>query len=537
MQAELLKALENVRGSWRYRVTALVAAWAACLIGWAVVLALPNVYEASARVYIDTQSVLRPLLKGLAVEPNIESELDIVRQAMISGPKLETIARDVGFDLSATSLKDREATLSSIKERITVERDSHSANSDGVYRIAFHSTDRKQSLEVVKKLLDSLVEGTLHDSRTGQDVAQRFLKDQLADYEQRLSAAEDRLATFKKENVGKMPTDNGDYFKRLQTEMSGLQDSRSALSLAVARRDELQKQITGEEPYIFGIGIDSTSAVSSNNAGAGDVAMRIQALEKRREELLMRFTPKHPEVLAVDSRLEELRARQEAELKRVQAGDQATGDLASSLKANPVYQGMNVQVKEAAVQIAELHRDVALREGRVLELQRMVNSVPEVEAELARLTRDYEVTRTEYQELMRRLESAKLSQNADKTGTVKFQIIDPPVVPVTPISPKRSIWLIGVLFAGLAVGAGLAYLLNLLWPVFYNSRPLGEALGLPVIGCVRHFANEKSGAVRRWPQLRLGAGTAGLFVMFALILARSDQGVQVFDQLRRSAGL
>ena len=95
----------------------------------------------------------------------------------------------------------------------------------------------------------------------------------------------------------------------------------------------------------------------------------------------------------------------------------------------------------------------------------------------------------------------------------------------------------GVLFAGLAVGAGLAYLLNLLWPVFFNWRPLGEALDLPVIGCVRRFANENSGAGRRWQQLGLGAGIAGLFVMFALILARSDQGAGVFDQLRRSAGL
>lgn len=535
MQTLVLKIVEEVRGGWRFRTVALIAAWAFCLVGWMVVLAMPNVYEASARVYLDTQGVLRPILKGLAVEPNIESELEVVRQAILSGPKLELVAREVGFNLTAASPKEREAILASFKQRITVDRDARAANTDGVYRIAFHSSDRKQSLEVVKKLLDSLVEGTLGSSRTGQEDAQRFLKGQIADYEQRLSAAEDRLANFKKENVGKMPTDNGDYFKRLQIEMTGLQDARSALSLMSARRDEIQKQLTGEEPYIFGI--DSSSNLPSANAPAGDVTMRIQDLEKRREELLLRFTTKHPEVLAVDSTLVELRARQDAELKRVRAGHKATGELASSLKSNPVFQSLQVQAKQAAVQVAELQRDVSLRSGRVAELQHVVGTVPEVEAELARLNRDYDATRAQYQELLKRFETAKLSNDVDKTGTVKFQVIEPPAVPLTPISPNRSILLSGVLFAGLAAGIALAYLLNLLRPVFFSWRLLGEKLGAPVIGCVRRFGDEEVASSQRPEFLKLGAGAAGLVLVFVLMLVGSDRGVHLLDQLKQGTNI
>ena len=530
METILVKLVDDLRGIWRYRVAALIAAWVLCAAGWFAVLAIPNVYEASARVYLDTQSALRPLLEGLAIAPNIESELDAVRQAMTSGPGVETIARSAGVNLDAATPRDREAALAGFRQSISVTRAAQEAkNSDGVYRIAFRSGDRAQSLDVVKKLLDAFVEGTLGNKRTGQDDAERFLKEQIAEYEKRLTASEGRLADFKKANIGKMPTDNGGYFARLQTEMNALSAASSMLSLAEARRDELARQIEGEEPYLFGL--DNASNQSQNSAAGGDVAMRIQELEKRREDLLLRFTPKHPEVTSLDRTLADLRLRQETELKRVRAGMKATGDLSSSLKANPVFQGLQLQAKQAAVQVAELRRDRALREGQVATLRRMVNSVPEVEAELARLDRDYTVTRTQYQALIQRLETAKLSNDADKTGTVSFKVIDPPTVPLAPISPKRSILLLGVLMIGIVGGVAVAFLMNLLRPVFFDWRAMAPAIGLPVIGHVQKFGHAGAVTAGRWNEARFLASLAGLVAAFVFILLVSNHGSQLIGQL------
>ena len=535
MQKLVVKLVDDVRGSWRFRVLALAAAWAVCLIGWFAVLSLQNVYEATARVYLDTRGALRPLLKGLAVEPDIESELNVVRQAMISGPAIEAIAREVGIDLAGVSPRDREASLASIKRRISITRDSQVSSSDGVYRIAFQSFDRQQSLSVVKKLLDSFVEGTLGNKRTGQVDAQRFLTEQIAEYEKRLSESESRLAAFKKQNVGKMPTDKGDYFNRLQIEMAALTDVSASLSMAEARRDELGRQLSGEEPYLFGF--ENANNTVASSPGAGDVATRIQELEKRREDLLLRFTPKHPEIVAVDRTLADLRDRQDAELKRVRAGMKATGDLSSSLKVNPVYQSVQIQAKQAAVQVAELRRDVALRGARVAELRRMVNSVPEVEAELARLNRDYEATRTQYQALFQRLDTAKLSDEADKTGTVTFKVIEPPSVPETPISAKRGVLLTGVLLAGLALGAGLAYVFNLLRPVFFDWRSLGEVVGAPVIGHVQLFGSGGTLVSERRDITRLFAGAASLLVAFLVVLIWSEKGARIVGGIGNGMGL
>jgi protein tyrosine kinase modulator len=481
----IVKILNDLRGSWRFRWYALAIAWGLCLVGWAATFLIPDTFEANARVYVDTQSALRPLLKGLAVEPDVDSELALVRQALLSRPRLEQVSRETDLSIRAKTPEDLQALIANLQQRIVIQADSRNANSttDGTYRITFRDTSREKSVQVVERLLNSFVEDTLGNKREGQEGAQRFLKEQIADYEQRLAAAESRVAEFKKRNVGKMPDDRGDYFARLQTEMTETDNVRRQLALAEARREELSRQLSGEEPFMFGFE-DAATQPRPGSGGRGDVAARLQELQRREEELLLRYTEKHPEVIAVRATIADLQKQQEAELARVRAGQAATGSLSQSLKTNPVYQGIRVEMNRTEVQIAELRRDLGQRQARLNELQQLVNNVPEVEAELARLNRDYEVTRTQYQQLVQRLETAKLSQDAARTGTVSFQVIDPPGALLTPVAPNRMLMLAAVFVIALGAGLGAAYVLNLTRPVFYDVRTLTAMLGLPVLGPV-----------------------------------------------------
>jgi polysaccharide chain length determinant protein (PEP-CTERM system associated) len=483
-QQLIVRLLDHVRGSWRYRWWALGVAWVICLAGWIYVLLMPSVYQSSARVYLDSQSALRPLLKGLAVDPDVESNLSVVRQAILSRPHLEKVAHQNNLDANATTPEAREKLIDSLRLRITIEADAraHTSATDGIYKISFQDLDRGKSLKVVRSLLESFVEDTLGNSRTGQEDAQRFLTSQLAEYEQRLSDAETRLSDFKKKNVGMMPGEKGDYFAQLQTEMAGLAEVRSTLRVAEARRVEIEKQLSGEEPYEFGF--DSATATRAQSTGAGDLTMRIQALEHRQEELLLRYTENHPEVIAVRDTIAELKQRQQQEFDRLNHGQKASADLSQSVKTNPVYEATQIELKHTNVQVAELKQDLAQRSERVAQLQRLVNTVPEVEAELSRLNRDYEVNKAQYQQLAQRLETAKLSQQADLTGVVKFQVMEPPSTNIEPVAPNRPALLSVVLLAGLGAGLALAYLLNLLHPVFQNARSLAQLTGLQVLGSV-----------------------------------------------------
>lgn len=532
MQALIIKILDELRGSWRFRWIGLAVAWFICVVGWFYVFAMPNVYEANARVYVDSQTALGPLLKGLALDPNVESELSVVRQALLSRPNLESVARKTDLDLRAKTPEDREALLASLQQRIGVTTDVRSNRSatDGLYRITFQDHNRDQTLAVVETLLNTFVEETLGSKRTGQASAQRFLDDEIGDLERRLTQSEARLADFKKRNVGTMPGDRGDYFVRLQKEIQDASEVRTTLALAQTRRNELQRQLSGEEPFVFGID-PTTGAASGNNAAGGDITFRIQELESRLEELLLRYTEKHPEVIAVRTTITELKKRQEEELARISSGKRATGAMANSLKTNPVFQSIQTELNRADVQIAELRQELTHRDGRVAELKKLVDTVPEVEAELARLNRDYEITRTRYLELVERRETAKLSESAEKQGVVKFQIIDPPLVGLEPVAPKRALLMAAVLVIGLGIGVALTYLLNQLRPVYQNVRVLAEKTGLPVLGCVSRTWLERHRTERRQGLLAFSGAVSLLAVVGIAVTLWSDAGARLAQRI------
>src|SRR5690606_19584299 len=391
----------------------------------------------------------------------------------------------------------------------------------------FTDRSREKSLAVVDTLLNTFVEETLGSKRTGQESAQRFIDEQIADYERRLTEAEQRLADFKRRNVGAMPGSDGDYFARLQAEMGSVDQLRRNLSLAETRREEIRRQLSGETPVIFGINAGS----GGQRQEAGDLNSRIQEMEGRLEEMLLRYTEKHPEVIALQDTLAELRQRQHEELERISRGEGASGSLSSSLASNPIYRELQADLNRAEIQIAELRHDLAQRSARVDELRRLIDTVPEVEAELARLNRDYDITRARYLELVERRETAKLSDSAERQGTVKFQIIDPPAVGFEPIAPNRALMLVAVLVFAIGAGGALAYLLNMLRPVYQNTRMLASHTGLPVLGCVSRTRTEADVARARWNTLALSGAVGLLILVCAVVVLFNEAGVQLAQRV------
>lgn len=523
--------LDELRGAWRFRWWALGVAWLVCLIGWPVVLSIPNTYQATARVYVDTRSILRPLLEGLAIDPDVASGLELVRTALLSRPQIEQVARETDLDLRARTPAQREQLIRSLQERITIDAGdlrARTTRGDGLYVISFQDSDRAKTLEVVQTLLNAFVENALGEKRVGQETAERFLEEQIREYEQRLADAEARLAAFKKENVGVMPDSRGDYFQRMQEETTELDRVRTALAVAESRRNEVQRQLSGEEPFLFGF--DTGAAPAAGSSAAGDITFRIQDLEKTLDELLLRYTDRHPEVVETRRTLGQLRERQAEELARVRAGGAATGSLTQSLKSNPIYQSLEIELKRTEVQVAELRQELIQRQAKVGNLRRLVDTVPEVEAELARLDRDYEVTRTKYLELVQRREVATISEQADRTGTVKFDIIDPPAAGLDPVAPNRLLLLAGVLFAALGAAGAVAYLLNHMRPVFHSVPALTQATGLPVLAAVSRTWVDRYRAQRRSELLRFSGGTALLFLAFGLMLVLQPVVTQLIQR-------
>jgi len=474
---EQFEALLNIlRSTWRYRWTALAVAWLVAILGALAVLALPNRYQSRAQIYVDTRSVLRPLLQGLAVSQT-QDQSDIVRHALLARPSLELVAKQVGLYEGKSTPESKERLMAELPEAISIKGDA----STGIYTITYSDASADTARALVQALLDTFVEKSLRAGRTDTQDAEGFLQQQVADYATRLSESERRLADFKKQNVGLMPDQRGDYFVRLQAELANLQKIRTDLAVAVRQRDELRRKISGQDngAAILQAGTPSPQEIQS----ATVLDARIRENKHQLDELLLKYTDHHPEVLAVQDTIKRLEEQRRAQLGAILPtnGSRAEG---SSMPVDPVVQNLQIALNNADVQVAAMETQESQSASRVGQLQHLVTTGPEVEAELARLSRDYGVTKTQYEALLQRLETARLSNDADRSEDRRFKILEPPRAALNPVAPNRMVFLLGVLFAGIALGLGVAFLRAMTHPVVFSKGALASLTGLPVIGTV-----------------------------------------------------
>ena len=510
LRATLGLVRDELRGVWRYRWMGVLVAWLVACVGWLAVYATPDIYEARARVYVDTSTALRPLLQGLAIDSGVQSQLDLVRQALLSRPQLERVALKTDLLAGATNPVEREKVIESLRSQIKLTGDS-GRTGDNLYTLAFQDPSRDKSVAVVRVVLDSFMEDVIGKKQAGQATAQRFLRDEIQQYERRLSEAEARLADFKKKNMGLMPGDRGDYFARMQAETEQLENARAQLRLAERKRAQLAVQLSGETPALNSSGQDSALSVDTESTA------QLRDARARLQELLLRYTDKHPEVIALREQIAELearRTREEENFRRLAASGHP-----GAASANPVYQRLQVDLNAAEVEVATLSGDVADRQRRIEQLKTLVNTAPEVEAELARLNRDYGVTKTQYDSLVQRLETARLSERADETGVVKFDVIDPPVATLEPIAPNRILLLTAALIGALLAGAGAAYLRHIGNPTIQSLRQL-QALSTRAQVVVLGLTSPSSWrATMSRSRQRLAMATGSLLAVFGVVLA------------------
>jgi len=120
LQRILSDLLDHVRGMWRYRWWANGIAWMIFVVGWLFVCSLPDIYRASTRVFVDTNGLLKPLMRGLTVTSNDVEAVQLLSNAMLSRPSLEQVARSTDLASRARSSQDLEAAVTQLQRKVIV---------------------------------------------------------------------------------------------------------------------------------------------------------------------------------------------------------------------------------------------------------------------------------------------------------------------------------------------------------------------------------------------------------------------------------
>ena len=522
MMEQLDKILDLLRGLWRFRWVGVSVAWATLLFALLVITVLPDRYQASATVFVDTQTALGAATRSLSVDANLESQIHRVREALLGGPQLAKIAEDSGLTANAKTPTERQKAVDKLRDEIQIYGSVGSQTAGaGTYVISYENRNRQIGLKVVDEFVNSFAKETRGGNREGSEQAQKFLVQQIAELEKRLSSQEDQLADFKKKHIGLLPGDQNDYFKRLEDETTQLEKVETDLSVAINRRNELQKQLHGQEPLVP-TGASQGSGSGSPISPGGDTATRLREAQQQLDELLLTYTEKHPKVIELRNNIKQLQKRLDDEMQAARNGD-AGAAARTGLAASPVYQNLQMQYNQVGVDIAALQADIANRRKRVADLRSMINTAPEVENQYTKLIRDYGVIKAQYEALVAQLGKARLGEQAARTGIVGFDIVDPARATLEPIFPRRKKFAAAALvFAGV-VGVATAFLLNLLRPVFSSVRRLNEVTGLPVLGVVSMTWLERHQARQKYSVLGVMValfGMAAVCVVYMLVQAQ-----------------
>jgi polysaccharide chain length determinant protein (PEP-CTERM system associated) len=508
---------ETLPGLWKFRWAGLATMVAIGAAGTSAVMNIPVKYEATARVFVDTQSILKPLMAGLAVQPNLDQQVQMMARTLVSRPNVERVMAMSDKDLRITNAKERDAMVDELLKSIQFKP----AGGSNLYSIVYRDESQGGARKVVQSLLSIFVESNLGDKRKDSEQARRFIDEQITVYEKRLIEAESALKEFKIRNIDAMPRLSTDYVATANNSQREADAARLEMRQLENSREALRRQLSEEKPqFVSQETAPATTLQASGPSLPSEAEQRAEAARKRLEELTLRYTDEHPDVIIQRRVLKDLEQLAEVDRKsRAQARQIASGGTTTlNIIPNKVYQDIKVALADAESKIAALRAKVADADSRAAQARAAIATIPKIEAEFAQLNRDYEINKKNFEGLISRRESAAISGEMEsKSGVGEFRIIDPPRVTPHPVAPNRPLLLTGVLVASIAGGIGLAFLLTQLRPTFFDSRSLRRSTGLPLLGTITELSTPAS-IMRKRKSVLIFAGSAASYLLFGAVV-------------------
>jgi len=460
---------QYINAAWRRRWTGVIVAWLVCAFGWAAITFIPNDYESSARLYVDADAVLTPLLNGIEADSAPASQLELLQRTLLSRPNLEKVISKTDLDLTVANPSDRERLISRLSHEIRVDPQTRN-----LFTITFRDHSPKLAHDVVQSLLTIFVESATGGNRTDMENAKRFLEHQISSYEQQLRAAEKRRADFRLKYIDIFPGDINPSTFGVEQARAQVKTLQGQLSDATNKRDSLQKEVA-QTPTLLVVENSTSPAAIAN------VQSQVAQAEEQLRVLLLRDTDQHPDVIAQKRLIANLKANPPEKPPQPVTAATSPADIKRSVP-NPIYDSLKVRLVDAESQVTSLQRQLDEATSVRDRLEKFQREQPGLLAEFQNMDRDYGVLRSNYEALLARLQSADIAQAADtQADKVKLQIVDPPEIPRIAVAPNRVLLLSGVLFAGVAAGAVIVLLLSQMDRCFNTVDDLRD-LGLPVLG-------------------------------------------------------
>jgi len=437
-------------------------------------LFFPKVYE-SRTVIRSQRKQPNPIGTGKLVREDPRANLKTLREIILSRTSLTRSVKELKLDRDVSTNEEMERLLMSVRKRVSIK-----SIGSGLFSIAFQDHDPEAAMRFTQTLSSIFIDESLSLKRSEAYSSVGFIGKQLEIYREKLQASEEALRQFKLAHIDEMPGKENVGLTQLQRLRDTLAETSLDLQEALQKKQLIEKQLSGEKPMVVSM---ITGEVSSTEE-------KIRVLEFQLTQLLANYTEKHPDVIRVRSEIARL---QREESVPVQPEKQHIPQSGEFTTLNPLHQKLKEDLNNVEISIGTLKHKQRVLQKQIQEFEEKVRSIPNQEKELVALQRDYNVNEKIYQMLLMKLQEARISKELEvNQGGTRFQVVDPPNLPVFPIKPNLLHFFLAGLALGCSAGAGAVYLKDYFDPSTWGVREAEEVFGLPVLAAVPVIETEES---------------------------------------------
>jgi polysaccharide chain length determinant protein (PEP-CTERM system associated) len=464
----------------RRRVTLVILFVVLALTGLVAGLVWPKNFASSTSILVQESNIIKPLMEGRAVTTGNADRAAIAREVIFSRKILEEIVDAGGWKQSNPSPLELERIIDSIKSRISVIN-----LRENLLQITYKDSEAERAYNVARRLADLFIAESLAAKERESSDAYKFIDSQVEIYRDKLTDAEDKLKAYRGQNADARPGSEKDSSTRIGELRTQVENARMDLMEQRSKESALVAQLSGE------------TEITAVQTREGQYRVRLAELQTQLDTLMLTYTDAHPDVIRVRHQMQDLqdqvRREQAQRAQRTASGTPTPVD--DSVQFNPLYQ-------ELRSKLAEVRRNIAAEQSRMGASESLLNSeldrgrrIADSENKLSELTRDYEVNRDIYQDLLKRRENARVSMNldADHRG-LTFVIQEPAELPLRPSGLRFMHFSLAGIGAGVFLPAVLLFGLVRFDPRIRMASQIERLTGIPVLASVPLYATRQD----RW---------------------------------------
>lgn len=472
-RSQLIAQLPVLREELRRRPVMLVAIFATiALLALAIGLLIPKKFESSTSILVQESNIIAPLMEGRAVPTGVADRASIAKEVAFSRKVMDEILKAGGWMADDPSPVEQAKLIDKITARTEITNPR-----PNLIQITYTDPDPERAFEVTKRFAELMIQESLAAKERESREAFEFIDQQVREYHGKLTDAEAKLEQYRNKNPDARPGVDTDVNARIGELRRQIETAKVDLIDLHSVEGELQSQLSGE------------SEISVVKTRASDMRARLAELQSERDRLLLTYTAQYPDVVRVQHQIRDL----EEDLRKETVRDQnrvasQAGAINASTEYNPLY-------AELRSKLADAQRRTAATNSRITTLQSMLNdeltrssAIASSESALAELTRDYEVNRDLYQDLLKRRENARVSMNLDaERRGLSFRIQEPAALPLRPAGVRLLYVAIGGLLLAALVPIVVLFGLIKLDPRVRTPLQIEKLAALPVLGSIPRY--------------------------------------------------